>query len=105
MIGALRNQIALLERQERPDGAGGNEPDWQERLTLWALVERLSTAPGEPRERPRRRRRIAATIRERTDIAPGDRLRFGAADYEIVSIEGVIDDARRMTLQAEEVRP
>ena len=105
MIGALRNQISLLERIEAPDDAGGNAPVWRVRADIWAMVERLATAPGDGAGRPRRRRRIAATIRQRSDVIPGDRLRFAGADYEIVSIEGVVDDARRMTLQAEEARP
>jgi len=52
-------------------------------------------------DRSNRLKRIAATIRYRTDVILGQQLRFDNDNYEVVSVE---DDeiGRRLTLVCEE---
>ncbi|MGF1545154.1 MAG: head-tail adaptor protein [Parvularculaceae bacterium] len=104
MIGALRNEIAVLAPSATDDAAGGRALDWAPSATLWARVTRLSSVRGVDGARAVRLARIAATVRQGANVALGGRVRFAGVDYEIVSIEDA-DDRRRVTLVCEEARP
>lgn len=103
MIGVLRYRIALLEKTEAPDGAGGVVAAYFPVRTIWAGVELLSAVAAPIGERARRLRRLKALIRARDDIALGGRVRFHDGDYEIASIEFDDDAGRRLVLTCEEV--
>ncbi|MEM9494846.1 MAG: head-tail adaptor protein [Pseudomonadota bacterium] len=101
MIGLHRHKIELLAPVRTPDAGGGASLVWAPETALWARIDRLSSTRDFAGDRTNRLRRIAATIRQRTDIALGARIGFDGAVYEVTSIE---DDApgRRITLICEE---
>jgi head-tail adaptor len=55
--------------------------------------------------RDNRLRRIAATLRYRSNVRLGQRLRFAEADYDIVSVEITDGKERFMILVCEEAAP
>lgn len=103
MIGALRHKVELLVASRVDDEAGGASLAWGDGPDLWARVERLSSTRDFTGDRENRLKRVAVTIRFRSDVALGQRLRFDSEIYETVSIES--DDAgeKRLTLVCEEV--
>lgn len=103
MIGALRHRIKFLAPLRTPDNGGGASLAWVPGALVWASVERLTSTRDFAGDRSNRLKRIAATIRRRADIVLGQRLRFDAVDYEIVSVEDADDRGRRLTLVCEEV--
>lgn len=105
MIGAFRRRIEILASSRVGDGAGGASIAWSPVESLWAGVERLSSAPDVTGEASRRLKRIAASVRARSALAIGQRVVLDAEIYEIVSIESADDKERRLTLICEEVLP
>jgi len=83
------------------DDGGGAGIVWLPGPEIWARVEKLSSTQDFAGDRSNRLKRIAATIRYRTDIILGQQLRFDNDTYEVVSVE---DDeiGRRLTLVCEE---
>lgn len=102
MIGALRNKVEMLTPTRVDDDAGGAAIVWLPGPELWARIERLTSTQDFTGDRSNRLKRIAATMRYRTDVVLGQRLRFDNVDYEVVSIEDE-DPGRRLTLVCEEV--
>lgn len=102
MIGALRHKIELLTPARVNDAGGGASIVWLPGPEIWARIERLTSTQDFAGDRTNRLKRIAATIRHRTDIVLGQQIRLDVDQFEVVSIE---DDgtARRMTLICEEV--
>ncbi len=103
MIGALRHKIEMLTATRVDDGGGGASVVWLPGPEFWARVEKLTSVRDFSGDRANRLKRIAATIRHRTDVILGQQLRFDNDAYEVVSIEDD-GDGRRMTLVCEEVR-
>lgn len=103
MIGALRHKIELLSPSRIDDEAGGASVSWTAGPELWADVERLTSTRDYAGDRGDRLKRIAATIRFRSDIALGQRLSFAGEIYETVSIESDDGREKRLTLICEEV--
>ena len=101
MIGSMRSKVELLTPQRAADNGGGGVVNWLSGPGFWAEVERLTATRDFSGDRSNRLRRIAATIRYRSDIELGMRLRFDDADYEIASIEDD-GDGKRLTLVCEE---
>ena len=101
MIGALRHKIDLLAATSTPDGGGGFSTDWTPVDAMWAEVERLTSTRNLLGDRTQRLRRLAVSIRYRSDVALGARIRHDGADYDVVSIEDD-GDRRRLTLICEE---
>lgn len=104
-IGQLRHRVAIRTRVLAPDGVGGAAPSWTTLETTWAGLTWLASARNAEGGRTDRLRRIAATLRFRNDVRPGQRLRIDATDYDIVSIESGDGKERYMTLVCEEVAP
>ena len=102
MIGAFRNRIELLTFSRIDDDAGGGAVIWLPGPEIWAEVNLLSSARDVLGERKRRLKRIAATIRHRDDITPGQQIRYETDAYEVVSIESDDGRGRRLTLICEE---
>lgn len=103
MIGALRHKIELLTPSRDDDEAGGAQVSWLPGPDTWARVERLTSVRDISGDRETRLKRIAATMRYRSDIVLGWRVRFDGADYEVVSMESDDGRDRRLTLVCEEV--
>lgn len=105
MIGALRHKIELLTATRVDDEAGGASISWSAGPELWARIERLTSTRDLTGDRDNRLRRIAVSLRYRTDLALGQRVMFDGAQYETVSIESEDDRDRRLTLICEEALP
>ena len=103
MIGALRHKVVLLTQTRTEDEAGGAGLAWTPGPELWADVERLASTRDYAGDKQNRLKRIAATVRFRSDIALGSRLNFAGETYETVSIESDNGRERRLTLICEEV--
>ena len=103
MIGALRHKLELLSFTRVADDAGGAEIAWLPGPEIWAKVERLTSTRDIVGDRARRLKRIAASIRYRSDILLGQQVRFDGEAYEVVSIESGDDKDRQLTLICEEV--
>ena len=103
MIGALRNRIELLTFTRFDDDAGGGDVVWLPGPEIWAQVVRLTASRDVAGDRTRRLKRIAATIRQRSDVALGQQVKFDDENYEVVSIESDDARARRITLICEQV--
>ena len=103
MIGLLRKRIDILAETRIADAAGGATSSWASVATIWAGLERLTSSRDLSGDGDRRLKRFAATIRFRTDIAPGGRVRFDGADYLVASVEGNDEKERRLTLVCEEI--
>ena len=104
MIGLLRKRIEILEASRTPDEAGGASLQWTPVETVWAGLERLASTRDFTGDRAAHLRRLAATIRFRDGVLLGQRLRFEAVDYEIVSIESLGDKDKKLVLVCEEIR-
>ncbi len=102
MIGALRYQIDILEREEAPDGAGGAAVSWSVAKQVWAAVQLLTATPALIGERTRRLRRIKALVRTTPDYDIGGRIRIDGDDFEITSVESDDERGRRVYLICEE---
>ena len=102
MIGALRHKIELLTRSRTEDDGGGAATVFSSGPSFWGEVERLTSTRDFAGDRTNRLRRVAITIRNRTDVALGARITFDGATYEVTSIEDD-DPGRRLTLICEEI--
>lgn len=105
MIGAFRTRIEILAPSRIDDGAGGAGLVYTPLESIWAGVERLSSAPDVTGEAGRRLRRIAASVRARKTLAIGQRVIADGGTYEIVSIESADDRERGLILICEEALP
>ena len=100
MIGSLRRQIEILTPERTPDDGGGAAVSWSVTARPWARVERLPSTRDYAGDREALLARVAVTIRYRAGLATNARVRIGALEYDVVSIE---DEARhRLTLICEE---
>lgn len=98
----MRHRLELLAPLREEDGAGGATLSWSSVETVWAGLERLASTRDFTGDRARRLRRVSATIRWRSDVAPGGRVRFEGRDYDIVSVEAGDGPERFLTLICEE---
>lgn len=103
MISALRHKIELLSASRTHDDGGGAVVSWAPGPELWARVERLTSTRDLAGDRENRLRRLAVTVRYRSDLILGHRIRLDSTNYEIVSIETGDERDRRLTLICEEV--
>lgn len=101
----MRHLIDILSPSRTPDEAGGAAVSWALVETVWARVERLAGSRDFAGDRTNRLRRIAATIRFRSDVGLGQRIDDQGVRYEIVSIEAPDGPDRYLVLVAEEVLP
>ncbi|MEM9169945.1 MAG: head-tail adaptor protein [Pseudomonadota bacterium] len=100
MIGARRWRVEILQAGRTPEAGGGASLVWTPVASEWAQVERLASTPDFLGDRRRRLKRVAVTLRERAAVSIGDRVRFGAETYDVVSIES--EDGRTALVTAEE---
>jgi len=103
MIGALTHKIEMQVATRIDDAGGGATVQYLPGPELWAQIERLRSTRDFTGDRVNRLKRIAAGIRQRSDIVLGQQLVFDNDAYEIVSIEDGAD-AHHLTLVCEEVK-
>ena len=101
MIGSLRNRVEFQTAARVDDDGGGAAIVWLPGPEVWAEVERLASTRDFAGDRRNQLRRIAVTIRSRSDLLLGQRVAFNGNTYEVVSIEDA--ERARLTLICEEV--
>jgi SPP1 family predicted phage head-tail adaptor len=103
VIGELRKRIEIRRPERAADGAGGALVAWSTVETVWAGLRRLPSVRDLSGDRNAILRRIAATIRARSAVRLGQRVRVDGVDYEITSIESEGERDKRLTLICEEM--
>lgn len=103
-VGALRRRLVLEAPVETPDGAGGQLASFETVAAVWAQVEWLSGNERWRGERPEQAASHRITLRWRSDVDAGRRLRDGDKVFDIKAV-GDPDGGRRCLIcLVEEVR-
>lgn len=97
--GALRHRVVIEERVPVPDGAGGGDPGWTARATVWANVEPERIAADLPSEGFRQTARVRITLRHRTDTTLANRIIHDGRTFDIRAV--VDPDGRKTWLVCE----
>lgn len=103
--GQLSSRVALERAVRAADGSGGATLDWEEVVTLWAAIEPVAAGEIFAADRLATRVTHRITIRHRTDVEGGMRIKHRG---RVMCIEACRDpdEARRfLVLQAVEERP
>ena len=86
-------QRAMIEAQTLvPDGGGGYTTSWTTLATVWAAVEPIGGADVFGPDANESRVRYRITLRRRTDVTAGMRVRVNARTF---AIHAVLDDGAR----------
>ncbi len=95
--GRLTARLVLEEPQATEDGQGGAEITFVEVARVWALVEPKTFA--EEIKGPRLVSEVThqVTLRARSDLRPGQRMRKGARIFEILALRD-LDETGRFSL-------
>jgi SPP1 family predicted phage head-tail adaptor len=98
----MRHRLTLEKAARTADGAGGATLAWNAAATLWGEI-----VPVKAEERPRGEgladmALCKITIRHRTDVAAGDRLRLGSRLFLILAVSDPAEDKRFLACLAEE---
>lgn len=104
MIGNLKHQIDLLTKTAAPDAGGGVSVAYAAGPRVWAAVTQLAAIAAQSGGRLTRVERVEARIRRRHAVSLGQRFRWNAKTFEIVSIEDEGAGERYVTLIGEETR-
>lgn len=100
--GRLRNELALEHCVPVPDMIGGYAETWVEIASVFAMIEPISAKSefaGQPLETVTHR----ITIRHRSNIASGMRLRRQDRVFAVVTIHDPDDSGRYLVCLAREV--
>jgi SPP1 family predicted phage head-tail adaptor len=89
MIGELNQRASILARTMTPDGGGGFSESWNAIATVWAKLETSSGADVFGPDTTEQRNRTRVTIRQRGDVAAGQRVTIGS---RTLRIHNVLDD-------------
>ncbi len=103
MIGDLDQRASLQARVLTPDGGGGYAESWQIFASVWVSVSPVgaSDAFGPDALESRVRHRLA--LRQRTDVAAGQRVVVGARSFRVHALLDEGARAETMTLLCEEL--
>lgn len=104
-IGRQRQRMTLEAPVLTPDGAGGVQASWTTSASFWASLEWVA---GEERDRAGRPEQAAThrvTLRWRTGLDAGQRLRLGARIFDIRALGDPDGDHRHLVCLVQEVKP
>ncbi|SFC24137.1 phage head-tail adaptor, putative, SPP1 family [Bosea sp. CRIB-10] len=102
-VGALRRRLLLEAPVEMPDGAGGRLTVFETVAAVWAQVEWLSGDERWRGERPEQATTHRITLRWRTGVDAGQRLRDGEQVFDIRAAGDPDGGRRRLVCLVEEV--
>ena len=103
MLSQLNQRASLQAQALAPDGGGGYSATWDTFATVWTAIEPISGADVFGPDTNESRVRYRLTLRRRTDVAAGMRVRVGQSAFVI---RAVLDDgplSQFMTLLTEEI--
>jgi SPP1 family predicted phage head-tail adaptor len=104
-IGALRRRLVLEAPVATPDGLGGTTKSFQTVAALWAQLEWLGGGERWRLGRPEQAGSWRITLRWRSGIDAGQRLRDGARMFDIRTVADPDGSRRRLVCLAEEISP
>lgn len=104
-IGALRRRLTLEAPVETPDGLGGATRSFTPVAAFWASLEWLGGAEHWRQGRQEQIGSYRVTLRWRSDLDAGKRLRDGARIFEIKAAADPDGSRRRLVCLAEEMTP
>jgi SPP1 family predicted phage head-tail adaptor len=102
-VGALRRRLLLEAPAETTDGAGGRLLGFETVAAVWAQVEWLSGDERWRGERPEQAASHRITLRWRTGVDSGQRLRDGDQIFDIRAVGDPDGARRRLVCLVEEV--
>lgn len=100
--GRLRQRLDLERATPTPDGAGGNTLTWNLVATVSAEMTPLRAQERSVGEGLADLVTHRIVIRHRSDVATGDRFRWGARLFRVRSITDPQEDGRYLTCLCEE---
>ena len=104
-IGRMRRRLVLEAPVASSDGLGGATQVFETVAALWAQVEWISGAETWRQGRPEQSRNYRITMRWRSDVDAGRRLRDGDRLFDIRSTADPDGARRRLVCLVEEVTP
>ena len=104
-IGRLRRRLVLEAPVASPDGLGGATQSFETVAALWGQVEWISGTEAWRQGRPEQSRNYRITMRWRSDVDAGRRLRDGDRLFDIRSTADPDGARRRLVCLVEEVTP
>ncbi|MGX1787236.1 phage head closure protein [Bosea sp. NPDC055332] len=102
-VGALRRRLLLEAPIETADGAGGQLRSFETIAAVWAQLEWLSGNERWRGERPEQAASHRITLRWRSGVDTGQRLRDGHQIFEIRAVGDPDGSRRRLVCLVEEV--
>lgn len=100
--GLLNHEMVLEEAVETPDGAGGFTTLWTQLATLWARLEPLDPARELWAARAAAEATHRITLRFRSDVRQGMRLRKLARLFPILSVQDPDESGRYLVCRTRE---
>lgn len=100
--GDLRIELALEEMTPVPDGAGGFGESWTEIATLFAKLEPVAARDRFGADQALEEVTHRVTMRFRTDVASGMRLRRDMRNFLILSVHDPDETGRYLVLRTRE---
>ncbi len=104
-VGAMRRCLLLEQPVGMPDDIGGETRAYALVAAVWAHVEWLSGEERWRAGRPEQALSHRISLRWRTGVAAGQRLRDSAQIFEIRTVADPDGGRRRLVCLVEEVRP
>jgi SPP1 family predicted phage head-tail adaptor len=100
--GDLRVELMLEQAQESPDGAGGYSEAWNEVGPVFAEIGHSSAEHRFGAHQSLEEITHHITIRYRTDVASGMRMRRGERLFSVVSVHDPDETGRYLVIRARE---
>ncbi|KPF65508.1 hypothetical protein IP69_17580 [Bosea sp. AAP35] len=104
-IGALRRRLTLEAPVATPDGLGGATLTFETVAALWARLEWLSGGEHWRRGRPEQAATHRVTLRWRSGVDAGQRLRDGDRLFDIRAVADPDGSRRHLICLVEEISP
>lgn len=104
-IGRLKRRLSLEAPVTAADGLGGRTQGFATEAAFWAQFEWLSGGEHWQRGRPEQRATHRVTLRWRSGLDAGKRLRDGERLFDIRAVADPDGGRRRLVCLVEEVTP
>ena len=102
--GELRDQVVLQKSIQSLGRQGGRTFEWEDQYTVWAAVAPITGSEYAEASQMQAKLTHVVTIRQKSDVKSGWRVKFGARFLNIESVQDVEVRSRRMVLLCSESR-